>query len=95
MDGTKRFSHGVRINCAYLDETANAFYILHFKRLLSIYRFYVVLIVFYDKLIMHRTDKYKCLRTNIIVFVNPRRNGKIVRELIIYWLVVHSLLRIS
>lgn len=80
MDGTERFSHGVCINCA------------HLKRLLSIYRFYIVLIVFYDKLIMHRMDKYKCLRTNTIVFVNPRRNEKIVRELIIYWLVVHSLL---
>lgn len=80
MDGTKRFFHGVCINCAYLGETANAFSILHFKRLLSIYRFYIVLIVFYDKLIMHRMDKYKCLRTNIIVFINPRKNEKIVRE---------------
>lgn len=92
MDGTKRFFHGVCINCAYLDATANAFYILHFKRLLSIYRFYIVLIVFHDKLIMHRMDEYKCLRRNIIIFVNPRRNEKIVRKLIIYWLVVHSLL---
>lgn len=80
IDGTKRFFHGVRINCAHLDETANAFCILHFQRLLSICRFYIVLIVFYDKLIMHRMDKYKYLRANIIAFINTRENEKVVRE---------------